>query len=281
MSIESVVKDIQNLFKLVQEFILSDDGHSKDKVERPNPKGGSSRGFDLHVEDMIREYFESKEPGCNLKIISEEQPLPILIGKPPYAYTLIIDPVDGSDNHIHGIRSVAFAVAVIPGHQRISLGNVTHAFIGDIYTGNIFRAEMGRGAFWNDHSLPLFNFDIHELKDFCITINFDRGDLGMTENNARCLKLLETAIGNRRGGSACLDICEIARGSIGAYIDIRNELSAENFIGPALILQEAGCVITDDEGRDISQIDFSDLSRRHNIICARSDDLVEEILNII
>jgi len=144
-----------------------------------------------------------------------------------------------------------------------------------------FKAERFGGAFWNDEKLPLFNLGKNHLKDFYITINFDHGDLGKTENNARCLRLLEVAMGSRRGGSACLDICEIAKGSTGAYVDVRDELSPENFLAPALILKEVGCVITNADGAEINHCDFSDLSRRYNVICARSQYLVEEILAII
>jgi len=133
-----IKEDIRDLFALIRAFILGGSGHSKDKVERHNPKGGEARGFDTYVEKMIRDYFESKKPRCNLRIISEEQPTAMLIGEPPYSHTLIIDPVDGSDNHIHGIRSVAFAVAVVLGDLEVTLDNVNYAFVGDIYTGDIF-----------------------------------------------------------------------------------------------------------------------------------------------
>jgi len=269
------------LFTLTRSFILGDSGHKIDGVERPNPKGGKARGFDLHVEKLIRDYFESKGPGCNLRIISEEQPSPMLIGKPPYSYTLIVDPVDGSDNHIHGIQSVAFAVAVVHGHLRVSLNNVIYAFVGDIYTGNVYRAERGKGTFWNNQKLPLYNKGKTKLEEYFVTVNFDRDDLGNVENNARCLSLFKVALGNRRCGSACLDICELSKGSIGAYIDLRRELSPENFLAPALILSESGCVVTDKDGKDIGHCDFSDLSRRYSIICARSNSLADEVVALI
>lgn len=277
----SIVEDLQNIFKLIQSFILGDDGHRKDKIERQNPKGGHARGFDLYIEDLIRSYFESRNPQRSIKIISEEQALPMLVGEPPYSYTLIIDPIDGSDNHVHGIQSAAFMVAVIPGHLEVLLDNITHAFVGDIYTGNIFRAERGKGAFWNNKRLPLYNLDANKLEDFYITLNFDRGDLGEVKSNSRCLNLFKIALGNRRSGSAGLDICEVAKGSIGAYVDIRDELSPENFLGPSLILRESGCAVTDEDGNNIGDRDFSDLSRRYNIICAKSDNLVKEILSAI
>ena len=87
--------------------------------------------------------------------------------------------------------------------------------------------------------------------------------------------------GQRRTGSACLDICMLAQRRAVAYVDYRDELSSENFLGPFAIIREVGCVLTDVKGKDIGNKVFSNLSQRHSIICAADKNILKEIVSII
>lgn len=270
--------ELSELFQKVRAYLLRE-GREHLEVYGPNPKGGTARQFDRHAEDLIIEYFSTRSH--RVRIISEERREPVFIGESPYEYTLICDPVDGSDNYLYGYQVVAFAVAVVPGSLPVTPDNVCCSLVGEIYSNNVFTAQKGRGAFLNGRKLPQLDAGNVCLGDSLITVDFDPGDKKNTKNAERGLKIVEMAAGQRRTGSTCWDLCWLARGSLRTVIDLRKELSAENFLAPFGIVREVGCVLTDEHGNDLGKRDFSDLSKRYNIICAASRELIDEIVSAI
>jgi len=275
----SIADKLLVLFKKIKRFLLKD---GKERLEEcgVNPKGGKIRYFDRHVEGMIIEFFK-KRSSHSIKIISEERSEPILIGKFPPDYTIICDPVNGSDNYVHGYHAVACAMAVVPGNLPITLNNIQYALVGSIFSNEVFTAEKGYGAFLNGRKLPLRK-DSLPLSNALINVDFDHGDKKSVRNYARLLDIVRIAEGQRRTGSSCLDICwGLAKGGVSAFVDLRDELSPENFLASFAVAREVGCVLTDENGRDLRKKNFSDLSQRYNIICATNKKLINEIVSII
>lgn len=271
--------ELSELFQAVRAFLLKE-GREQLGEYGPNPKGGKARHFDRRAEDLIIEYFRARP--YRVKIISEERDKPVLIGKSPYDYTLVCDPVDGSDNYVHDYPAVTCAIAVAPGNLPVTLDSVQYSLVGNIYSNQIFTARKGYGAFLNGEKLPRLQTGHVRLSNSLITVNFDRGDMRDTKISERWLNLVRIAEGERRTGSACWDICRgVARGSVGAFVDLRGELSAENFLASFGIAREVGCVLTDERGKELGDRDFSDLTQRHRIICAASRGLIDEIVSII
>jgi len=270
-------EEIHQVFHKVRSYLLKE-GRNQLGIYGHNPKGGIAREFDRRVEDIVIEHFREKT--WSMRILSEEREGPITIGEHPYDWTLVLDPVDGSDNYVHGYRQVAFAAAFIPGKLPVTLRNVSYAFVGNVYTNDIFTANKGGGTFLNNDMLPHFSLTKKiDTDSSLITINFDHGDRENTEAEERCWKLRNVAYSVRRSGSACIDICELARGSVVAYVDLRNALSPENFLAPFRIINETGCILVDGEGSDFIDNDLSDLSKVYTVVCARTEELARKIVN--
>ena len=79
-------------------------------------------------------------------------------------------------------------------------------------------------------------------------------------------------------GSASIDLCNVAYGAYDAYIDVRDDLTPENFCAAQLIIKEAGGVLTNKFGGEITKFSMID---RFSIIACATSELNKEIVNII
>ena len=94
----------------------------------------------------------------------------------------------------------------------------------------------------------------------------------MPEDALHLMSAIATA---RRIGATVLDLCYVAQGAFDAYVDVRGRLTAENFMAPALIIQEAGGIFTDAVGQPLGAVEFT---APHNIVAAGNVDLHGQIL---
>jgi myo-inositol-1(or 4)-monophosphatase len=78
-------------------------------------------------------------------------------------------------------------------------------------------------------------------------------------------------------GSIALDMCFVAKGSLDAIMDTRSRISGYDVMASALILNEAGGVITDGTGGDLSGLPVS--VRGISVIGAANAGLHGKLLN--
>src|SRR5205823_2878971 len=101
--------------------------------------------FDREAEDIIISGLI--ESGHGFEIITEERPSLATSSDPPYR--IVVDPVDGSTNVSRGIMIAAVSLAVLPIDAPISLESVRWALVGELFTGTVYLAQRGYGAFCN------------------------------------------------------------------------------------------------------------------------------------
>ena len=83
--------------------------------------------------------------------------------------------------------------------------------------------------------------------------------------------VLSRARGVRVLGCATRALSMVAAGALDAHLDLRGRLTPENFLGPSLILTEAGGSVTDPEGMPLPTIQC--LTERYSILAAATPEL--------
>ncbi|WP_292253322.1 inositol monophosphatase family protein [Marinospirillum sp.] len=145
----------------------------------------------------------------------------------------ILDPIDGTVNFAHGQPHVAISIGFY------SLGvpqvGVVHApFLQETYT-----AIKGEGAFRNQ--TPIRTSGLDKLRPALIASGFPYDKSQLDYLIRRLAWVLPECQDLRRCGSAALDICHVADGSLDGYYE---SLSLWDFAAAVLIAEEAGAKLS-------------------------------------
>jgi len=257
----SILNHLESIFRNIQQIVTAGDVGFTGKTER-NAKGDSVKWFDLVADETASSYFKEHFP-CSVLLMSEEgAPRQFGAGQPEF--TVVLDPVDGSDNFARGMTPVGMAMALIPQSSPISVDSVRYALVGDLITGDIYTAERGNGAFCNGKEICTGGCNV--LKSAMISCEMNH--FAVREPLAN---ILSRASGVRSLGCATRAMTMVASGSLDAHLDLRDRLTPENFLAPSLILTEAGGIISMPEGEPIPEI--TNLTQRFSIIASGSFEL--------
>jgi myo-inositol-1(or 4)-monophosphatase len=259
---------LEQLFRQVRAFILSE--HFDRNQVYSKIAGHTTMLFDHEAEDIIISGLI--ESGHGFEVITEERP-PFTTSSEP-RYRIIVDPVDGSTNVKRGIMTAAVSLAVLPIDVPTLPENVQWALVGDLFTGTVYQAEHGNGAFRNGQRCH-----VSETKTWqsCLTgMNFDGREL---DTLRKLLTQRPTPAMVRRSGSAAMDIVYVASGAYDAYVDIGNLVSAESFLASASIVLEAGGIVTDENGHSLRPI--HNLSEGYSLVITGTRELHAAILKKI
>ncbi len=143
----------------------------------------------------------------------------------------VLDPIDGTTNYIRGMEEYAVSLAYLYNGQPV-LGVVYLPRIGSLYT-----AIKGSGA-WKDGK-PIHVSSDNRLRDTVIGMAFAHRNPELAPCIHRMVaNLMEQAGDMRRSGSAALDLCRVADGSYGGYIE--PGLNLYDIAAGVLIVREAG-----------------------------------------
>lgn len=189
--------------------------------------------IDVAAEKSIIAVLQSEYP--DFGIISEESPA-IATNSP---YTWVIDPLDGTNNYVHGVPFYAVVIGLASG-QEVLLG-VTY----DPVRKETFSAERGRGAWLNGQPMAVAQ---RTAPREC----FLGCDLGYDADKGKAMLDAVGAIwpelgGLRLMGSAALGLAYVACGRLDAYI--HPCLYPWDVAAGLALLEGAGGEITDWEGQ--------------------------------
>ncbi len=252
---------LESIFRGVQRAVAAGDVGSIRKPTR-NAKGDTVKWFDLAANEAVCVYLKERFPHSTVLLSEEGSPREFGTGQPEF--TVVLDPVDGSDNFARGMAPVSMAVALIPRSCPISVKSVQYALVGNLVTGHIYIAERGSGASCDGKQIRAGTCNI--LKNAMISCEMNHFAV-----RAPLANVLSLAGGVRSLGCATQAITLVACGSIDAHLDMRDRLTPENFLAPSLILTEAGGTITGPKGEPIP--DITDLTQRFSIIASGSPEL--------
>ncbi len=190
---------------------------------------------DRRSEDIIKEHIKSHFQNHN--IMAEESPAE----RHSSPFLWIIDPLDGTMNYIHGLPSFAVSIALA------IEGSLAMGLIYEPLRENIYFAIRGHGSFKNDRRIYVSSSET--LSTALIATGFPFRIKSVIDSYLRVFKdLFMRATGIRRGGSACLDLAYTAEGIFGGFFECA--LSPWDIAAGALLVEEAGGVVTDFEGKN-------------------------------
>lgn len=162
-------------------------------------------------------------------------------GKEHAEYEWIIDPLDGTTNFLHGHPQYAVSMALL--HK----GVLQEALVYAPERNDLYMASRGKGALLNDRRIRVSGRI--ELNRCLIGTGFPVVDQSMMDKYLAILKdFLSKTAGARREGAAALDLCAVACGRLDGFFEFN--LKPWDIAAGALIVQEAGGIVTDMQGNE-------------------------------
>lgn len=159
--------------------------------------------------------------------------------------TWVIDPIDGTVNYLYEIPAYCVSVAAVigdattTGHWQPVAGAICNPL-----TAEIFHARLGGGArvLADDHDRAIQVNTVDVLLQSLVATGFGY----LPEVRARQGEVLGAILPEirdiRRAGSAALDLCAVARGTVDAYFE--SGLNPWDLAAGWIIATEAGALVT-------------------------------------
>lgn len=157
-------------------------------------------------------------------------------------YCFIIDPIDGTTNFIFDMHYSCVSVGLAL-RGKMVFGAVYNPYLEELYT-----AVKGEGAKLNGKKIESSKTGIAENMTSFGCARYNSDDTDRIFRYAKELYLNSLAV--RSGGSAALDICRVAAGRCGVYVELM--LQPWDYAAGSLILMEAGGFISTVEGSMIT-----------------------------
>ena len=196
--------------------------------------------YDRRVQEYL--FCELAKLLPEARFIGEEEGADAFLEEDRTGYAFCIDPIDGTTNFIKGYR---------PSVTSIGLLKDGRPFAGVVYNpcaDMLFSGAEGAGAVLNGE--PVRSSD-EPLSASLVMIGTSPYNPEKAPETFRiCADYLSRCADLRRSGSAAWDICSVAAGWAGLYFELR--LGLWDFAGAAVIAEEAGCRLSDIEGRPLT-----------------------------
>ena len=186
---------------------------------------------DLKVEQSILETLKYYYPDANY--LTEESGHIKGDGE-----TIIIDPIDGTSNFIHGIPHVAIVIAKMINNE-ITDGVVYNPILNEFYW-----ASLGKGSWCNNKRLRVSKR--HELTNCLVGTGIPFSDRVYDKFYTELDNLAKKTAGIRRLGSAALDLAYVSSGKIDGFWE--RDLNLWDICSGILLVKEAGGRISEPNG---------------------------------
>lgn len=204
---------------------------------------------DYESQTVIRDFLAREFP--EHRFVGEES-LAGADSQSPSGFCWIVDPLDGTTNFVHQLRSFAVSVALYEGGTAL-VGTVFDPVLDECYS-----AAKGQGATLNGQSIRTSG--CQEIEKSLFVFSFRRDTKRDDPDVKRFLNLLENAGSIRRLGSAALNLCYVACGRVDGYW--ATSLAKWDVAAGWLIAKEAGATLADFAGAEI------DLEKPHFCLTA-------------
>ena len=151
-------------------------------------------------------------------------------------YQWVIDPLDGTNNFLHGIAQFAVSIALLKN------GKLEAGIVYNPITDETFTAAKGQGAQLNGRKIRAGGQKEPSRAIIGTGFPFKSPEL-MPTQKACVSSVLDSFPDIRRLGSAALDICFVACGRLDGFYEM--DLQPWDMAAGILIAQEAGVIVTD------------------------------------
>ena len=224
--------------------------------------GTPTSEVDKVAENAVLMYIESHN--IPLNILSEE------IGYVDNGAkeTLILDPIDGSRNAEIGVPYYTVSLAVTTG----TMNDVHTAYLRNLATGDEYRAEKGKGAFYNGERIT--------VKKECDLLSMIMMIYIGAHSHPDSYDVVKRVKATRSYGCSSLEMCLVAHGMAdGFLVNIQNythSIRVVDIAASALVLREAGGEIYDLDGNVLDLP--ADLTTRSNFLATSNKKVFDYIM---
>ena len=180
--------------------------------------GTPTKYIDQLAEDIILETI--RDANIPLNVLSEECGL---IDNDA-AYTLVMDPIDGTRNATHNIPFFCVSLAI----GRESVGDIEYALIRNLSNEDTFFARRGHGAALNGEPIHVRKPDMQEVMVAAVYEEADQISAYWSRPRLHF----------RDMGSAALEMALVANGSFDAFFSPRDFLRVIDIAGATLVIRE-------------------------------------------
>ncbi len=231
---------------------------TREERERPIGRGEGgdmTAAIDEAAERAVLAHFDRPD----IRIVSEE------IGiRGEGEITVVVDPIDGSQNAERAIPYFALSVAVAEGR---TMDDVVFGFVHDFGSGEEWTAVRGGGAFLNGK--PLTGKPKDELE--FLSIEATRAELVL--DRLRALAPITDRI--RIMGAQAITFCHLAAGRTDGVACLKASRPVD-LAACQLLVRERGFAIQAIDGPELGTIPL-DLEARSRIVAAGTDELASRI----
>ncbi len=152
----------------------------------------------------------------------------------------VVDPLDGTANYVHNLQNYAVSVALVKG---------TKVLVGAVYdptNDSMYSASANGPAMFNGRQIQ--SSQCTQLDQAMVACSFPAGVKRIDPEVSQFLSVLEKCQSVRRLGSAALNLCYVAAGSLDAYWV--QTIQTWDVAAGYLIAERAGAKLTNVSGRD-------------------------------
>ncbi|RZN39828.1 MAG: bifunctional fructose-bisphosphatase/inositol-phosphate phosphatase [Methanosarcinales archaeon] len=189
-----------------------------------------------------------KDDGRKILLISEECGEKIIFGdlRSPDVrtsdvdFTVVLDPLDGTFNVVAGIPFYSVSIAI----GRSDLSDISHGFIENLHSGDVYYAEAGKGAYCNKKRISVS--EISEMQKLSVTAYAYRTDSTKVVDLGRIVRRIRVL------GCSSLELCYVASGVLDAFVDFRRYLRITDIAAGKLIIEESGGTVTTTTGTPLT-----------------------------
>ena len=231
LSIDLLKRIALNVYNAIHPILGSKEASEK---AQKGAGGDISMRIDIIAEDVIINTIENEK--VSILLISEEIGEKYIGDKRKAIESqniLIVDPVDGSNNAVRGIPYCSVSIAYAKGKN---IGDIKKAVVLDLVSKDIYWSIKGEGAYLNANKIHVSDLDLSDKSFF---------ELNLPKKNAfknveRLKPIIQQFHRIRILGSSALTLCQVARGSMEAFINLRESNRLVDVAAGYLILKEAG-----------------------------------------
>ena len=229
----AVINILEKAAKKAGRILTRDFGEIENLQIESKSIGDFVTNADIKVEKSILETLKFYYP--NYSYITEESG--IINGD---ENTIIIDPIDGTSNFIHGIPHVGIIIAKMVEKE------ITDGIIYNPILNEFFWASKGKGAWCNDRRLRVSNR--LQLSECLIGTGLPFGERVYKNYLLEIDEILKSTAGIRRLGAAGLDLAYVAAGKLDGFWE--KDLNLWDISSGMLLVKEAGGRISNMNGED-------------------------------